>query len=163
MIAAETASSITLRRAEKAEDTILRDQIEEDGVKRHAIAHAGGTGSAAEQAGRGGRDYLFARARHPKMTRATASFFRRRAACLHAPLAFELFQAREELQLGEPHELRRQTTIKFRSQVRQATRSRLQGREQLLFAPGPVPMASSTVLTGVALALPCDGNRSREG
>ncbi len=29
MIAAETASSITLRRAEKAEDTILRDQIEE--------------------------------------------------------------------------------------------------------------------------------------
>src|SRR4029077_319466 len=29
MIAAETASSITLRRAEKAEDTILRSQIEE--------------------------------------------------------------------------------------------------------------------------------------
>jgi len=29
MIAAETASSVTLRRAEKAEDTILRSQIEE--------------------------------------------------------------------------------------------------------------------------------------
>ena len=29
MIATETASSITLRRAEKAEDTILRTQIEE--------------------------------------------------------------------------------------------------------------------------------------
>jgi putative membrane-bound dehydrogenase-like protein len=33
IIAAETASSITLRRAEKAEDTILRDQIAEDGVQ----------------------------------------------------------------------------------------------------------------------------------
>jgi putative heme-binding domain-containing protein len=29
MIAAETASSITLRRAEKAEDTILRSQIDD--------------------------------------------------------------------------------------------------------------------------------------
>ena len=29
MIAAETASSITLRRAERAEDTILRSQIDE--------------------------------------------------------------------------------------------------------------------------------------
>ena len=29
MIAAETASSVTLRRAEKAEDTILRSQIED--------------------------------------------------------------------------------------------------------------------------------------
>jgi putative heme-binding domain-containing protein len=29
MIAAETATSITLRRAEKAEDTILRSQVEE--------------------------------------------------------------------------------------------------------------------------------------
>jgi putative heme-binding domain-containing protein len=29
MIAAETASSITLRRAEKAEDTLLRSRIEE--------------------------------------------------------------------------------------------------------------------------------------
>jgi putative heme-binding domain-containing protein len=33
IIAAETASSITLRRAEKAEDTILREQIAEDGVQ----------------------------------------------------------------------------------------------------------------------------------
>jgi putative membrane-bound dehydrogenase-like protein len=32
IIAAETSTSITLRRAEKAEDTILRDQIEENGV-----------------------------------------------------------------------------------------------------------------------------------
>jgi putative heme-binding domain-containing protein len=29
LIAADTASSVTLRRGEKAEDTILRDQIEE--------------------------------------------------------------------------------------------------------------------------------------
>ncbi len=33
ILAAETASSITLRRAERAEDTILRDQIEKDGVQ----------------------------------------------------------------------------------------------------------------------------------
>jgi putative heme-binding domain-containing protein len=33
IIAAETASSITLRRAEKAEDTILRAQIAEEGVQ----------------------------------------------------------------------------------------------------------------------------------
>ena len=55
MIAAETVASVTLRRGEKAEDTILRGQIDAhrgDGE----VGDAGGAGDAVEQAGRGGRD-----------------------------------------------------------------------------------------------------------
>ena len=55
LIAAETASSVTLRRGEKAEDTILRSQIEEIQATGKS-AHAGGTGDAVEQAGPGRPD-----------------------------------------------------------------------------------------------------------
>jgi putative heme-binding domain-containing protein len=37
LIAAETASSLTLRRAEKAEDTILRSQIEKVQATTHSL------------------------------------------------------------------------------------------------------------------------------
>ena len=47
MIAAETASSVTLKRGEGAEDVVLRTQIDDGGIDRQ-VADAGGAGDAAD-------------------------------------------------------------------------------------------------------------------